>query len=170
MSARTLNRPWYRHVWPWLLMVPPLSAILFWGFIISTMAGPPSLVVDDYAKIGLAYTEDRSRDTAAARLGVTARMQTDRASGHVSLSLKHLDDPPGRLRLTLVHPLDAERDMRAVLERNAAGIYHGTVGGPVDGRREVRLEPEDQTWRLRGQLPAASDAMRLRPAEGAADS
>ena len=24
-------KPWYRHVWPWLLIIPPLGAVFFAG-------------------------------------------------------------------------------------------------------------------------------------------
>ncbi|MDZ7828655.1 MAG: FixH family protein [Halofilum sp. (in: g-proteobacteria)] len=66
MSAQ----PWYRHPWVWALFVPPVAAIVFWTVIITVFAGPPSLVVDDYAKIGLSYQQERDRDAAAADLGV----------------------------------------------------------------------------------------------------
>lgn len=162
MTVQALTeRPWYRHVWPWLLMLPPLSAMVFWGVILTTMAGPPDLVVDDYAKIGLSYTENRSRETATAQLGINARLRVDRASGHVSLLLTRPEDGPEHLRLTLTHPLETGRDRVVSLHRNAAGIYHGDIGEPLDGRRRVLLEPTGRTWRLVGELPAAMETLQL---------
>lgn len=157
----TSERPWYRHAWPWLLMLPPVSAMVFWSVILTTMAGPPDLVVDDYAKIGLSYTENRSRETAAAQLGVAARLRTDRESGHVSLLLTRPGNGPEHLRLTLTHPLETGRDRIVSLRRNAAGIYHGDIGERLDGRRRVLLEPADRTWRLVGDLPAAMETLQL---------
>lgn len=156
-------RPWYRHVWPWLLMLPPLSAMIFWGVILSTMAGPPALVVDDYAKIGLSYAEDRSRDAAAVERGVSARLHAERAGGRFSLHLQGIDAPPESLHLRLSHPLDAARDRNLRLTRNAAGIYQGDIGEPLSGRHRVQLEPADRTWRLSGELAAGAEELRLEP-------
>lgn len=159
----TTARPWYRHVWPWLLMLPPAASVAFWAIILATMASPPSLVVDDYAKIGLTYTEDRSRAAAAREQGVTARLQADRAGGHISLALTHGGNAPERLSLTLAHALDAARDRSVVLERNAAGVYHGELGGPFSGERRVALEPEDGRWRLTGRLAPDAESLALAP-------
>jgi hypothetical protein len=29
-------KPWYRQLWPWLLTIPPLSAVIFWSVILAT--------------------------------------------------------------------------------------------------------------------------------------
>lgn len=173
MTTHTLHapsRPWYRHVWPWLLMLPPAAAIAFWAVILATMAGPPSLVVDDYAKIGLTYTEDRSRDAAAARLDASARLRVDRAGGHVSLLLERPAQAPDTLQLTLAHPLEASRDRVLVLTRNSAGVYHGEAGGLIEGRYDVRLTPPDGAWRLTGRLPADAESLHLDTRLGDKDS
>jgi len=47
-------RPWYRHVWPWLLIVPPAAAVIG-GFVVLYLAitRPDALVSKDCFKDGV---------------------------------------------------------------------------------------------------------------------
>lgn len=47
-------RPWYRHVWPWLLIVPPAAAVIG-GFFVLYLAitRPDTLVRKDCFKDGV---------------------------------------------------------------------------------------------------------------------
>ncbi|WP_435103207.1 FixH family protein [Arhodomonas sp. AD133] len=157
----TAERPWYRHPWPWLLAIPPVSAIIFWAVIITTMAGPPSLVIDDYAKVGLVYEQNRTRDSAAARLDVAARLQWQRANGEIRVAITRGDVQPTALTLRLSHPTDAARDHTVTLTRDAAGLYTGRVPVVIDGRRHVQITPPDSQWRLSGSLDAQREALTL---------
>ena len=63
-------QPWYRQFWPWFVLALPASAVvasLFTVYI--AMREAPVLVVDDYAKIGLATHRKIERDRLAAELG-----------------------------------------------------------------------------------------------------
>lgn len=168
MSAERPDRPWYRHFWVWFLIAPPAATVIFWAVILTTMASPPSLVVDDYGKIGLAYEDEQARDAAARELGVTGRLDVRREGGRVTVALVGLDDPPQRLRVTLAHPTEAARDRTATLERNGGGLYRGELGGAAPGRRYVTLLPDDGGWRLAGELSASRTDMSLEPPEGSA--
>jgi hypothetical protein len=163
MTAERYERPWYRHFWVWFLIAPPAATVIFWTVILTTMASPPSLVVDDYGKIGLAYENDRARDTAARDLGVTGRLDVQREGGRVTVALVGLDDPPQRLRVTLAHPTEAARDRTATLERIGGGLYRGELGGAAQGRRYITLLPVDGGWRLAGELSANRTDMSLKP-------
>lgn len=154
---------WYRHPWVWALFVPPVAAIVFWAVIITRFAGPPSLVVDDYAKIGLAYEQERSRDTAAAELGLSGRLHLERASGGATVVLRGLPSAPKRLELRLAHPTEASRDRRLRLSRTASGIYRGSIGGDLDGRWRVELTPPDGAWRLADVMFAGEADLELAP-------
>ena len=163
MSMTQTVRPWYRQIWPWALMAPPAASVIFWVVIITTMAGPPDLVVADYAKVGLTYAQDHTRLNAAAQLGVAAAARVDRRSGHVSLRLDGLSTPPATLELTLVHATNAQHDRTIDLQRNSAGLYHGDVGQPITGARQLRLTPGGDQWLLTARLDAASEALDLVP-------
>jgi len=47
------TRPWYRHYWPWLLMIPPAGAVLG-GMVTLSLAitRPDTLVRDDCVRNG----------------------------------------------------------------------------------------------------------------------
>lgn len=160
-SDDSAPRPWYRHFWVWFLMVPPAATVLFWVTVIWTTAASPSLVVDDYSKIGVTYRQQRDRDQAAARIGVSARFHAVRDTGGITLALAGLDDPPPRLDLLLAHPTEASRDIKTVLERTDAGIYRARLGHALDAGRRIEVSPPGGGWRLSGRITAGQSELEL---------
>jgi len=63
--------PWYKHRWPWLLMLGPF-VVLVAGFVTMwiSFSGADALVVDDYYKQGKAINQDLRRDRVASTLGL----------------------------------------------------------------------------------------------------
>ncbi len=73
------SKPWYAHLWPWLLMLGPFLVVLaasYSGWIAFTRQD--AMVVDDYYKQGNAINQDLRRDAVAANLGLgfPARVMT----------------------------------------------------------------------------------------------
>ena len=60
------NRPWYRQLWPWLLIVPPLAAVIGGSVTYYLAVTRPDVLV----------REDRVQDGVTMRCGEVA---TDRA-------------------------------------------------------------------------------------------
>ena len=164
------ERPWYRHFWVWFLMVPPAATVIFWVTVIWTTAASPSLVVDDYSKIGLTYREQRDRDLAARRLGLSARFHAVRDTGGVTLVLNGLESAPPRMRLLLAHPTEASRDIEVSLERDAAGIYRGDLGHSLEAGRRIELTPPDGGWRLTGRITSGQSETEMQPPGGSGES
>ena len=53
MSEPT-SKPWYRHVWPWLLIVPPAGAVIGGGVTLYlALTRPDTLVRKDCFKDGV---------------------------------------------------------------------------------------------------------------------
>jgi hypothetical protein len=47
-------KPWYRHVWPWLLIVPPAAAVIGGCFVLYlALTRPDTLVRKDCFKDGV---------------------------------------------------------------------------------------------------------------------
>lgn len=162
------EKPWYRHVWPWLLMIPPGAAVIG-GFLTAYLAGPPpALVVDDYGEIAMATEQRLARDQRARELGLTARVHFasgepgDRDSG-IKVALEHTSSYvlPPELALKLVHPTRAELDAAAILTGHN-GEYYGIVRRPAS-RMYVHLADAESSWRLVGQLPAGGASLTLLP-------
>lgn len=50
MHMNETSKPWYKHLWPWLVMLPPLAAVIGGVVTLILAGGPPDLVVDDLDK------------------------------------------------------------------------------------------------------------------------
>ena len=68
-----MNKPWYRHPWPWILMSGP-AAVLVAGSVTMwiAFASADALVAEDYYKQGLAINKRLGREQAARSLGLDA--------------------------------------------------------------------------------------------------
>jgi len=168
---QTVEQPWYRHYWVWLIMIPPAAAVVG-GFTTAWLAGgPPALVVDDYGEIGMATEQRRSRDWRAAELGLSAELElTPGEAGQpqvLRLQLTALDDwaAPAQLQLELIHPTLEELDQTLSLSRT--GKAYTAQLAPIVGRRYVQLGDADNEWRLVGELLAGSERVSLQPGTGA---
>jgi hypothetical protein len=166
--------PWYRQRWPWLLMAPPLAAVI--GGIVTIVLAVKSddgMVAADYYKRGLAINAELSRSQRAVELGLLAEVRTGgEASGDsvwVRLSGAQALPAEAALRIRLVHPGRSGADRVALLGRVAAAAdgasaeYRGAwddatvLQAPVAWR--VVLEGRD--WRLDGGI-AAGEAGQFR--------
>ncbi|MDJ0927850.1 MAG: FixH family protein [Gammaproteobacteria bacterium] len=160
------QKPWYRHLWPWLVMIPPAGAVVG-GFITAWLAGgPPALVVDDYAEIAMSTELDQARDRRAAALGLNAQLRLDPVATRPALvtvsvelqsseRLTNLDT----LSLRFVHATREEYDRDVSLERRA-GRYSGQIER-LPGRLYVHLTDPAGNWRLVGDLAAGINTLDL---------
>lgn len=150
-SKLTPVLPWYRHRWPWLLMLGPFvvvaaAAITLWLAVRSN----DGLVADDYYKQGLAINQVTSRDRRAADLEMRADLSLDasRQLVRVVLNSGKLSEMPGVLLLRLSHPTRDGLDRQFRLLRDSSGGYSAGGGGDLAGRWYVSLEDEARAWRL----------------------
>ena len=150
-SKLTPVLPWYRHRWPWLLMLGPFvvvvaAAITLWLAVRSN----DGLVADDYYKQGLAINQVTSRDRRAADLEMRADLSLDasRQLVRVVLNSGKLSEMPGVLLLRLLHPTRDGLDRQFRLLRDSSGGYSAGGGGDLAGRWYVSLEDEARAWRL----------------------
>lgn len=165
-TGHSAARPWYRHRWPWLLMLPPLFSMIGGFTLLYRAASTPNpLVVDDYATIAK-HTERRlERDREAARLGLRGRLVAERdQSGRLAVEFSFDAAPaaePSRLTLRLLHPTLAQLDRQVDLVRAGVG-YRALVEEAAPSRYYVLVEPEDRRWRLTGEMNEAG-TLRLEP-------
>ncbi|MCC5794084.1 MAG: FixH family protein [Chromatiales bacterium] len=159
------GRPWYRHYWVWLVMLPPFGSIVA-GFtlLFHALASPNPLVVDDYSRI-VRYTEQRlERDREAVRLGVTAELdiRTSERGTEVAVLVAPLSVPMDGLQLRFVHPTLDTLDQAAALLPDGAGGWIGQLPMPVAGRYYLQLAPAGVSWRLAGEWQGERSVV-LRP-------
>ena len=159
------HKPWYRQLWPWLLMTMPAAALVsgaitFW--LAATTNNP--LVVDDYYREGKAINLQLARDEAALRLGLVAELESG-PDGAPRLRLAALPGSPlpPFVTVRLVHATRAEFDRGFTLAAAGGGLYTAAQGPlPADGRWNVVIEDPDRRWRLVGVSTGFGEqAMRL---------
>ena len=170
--------PWYRHRWPWLLMVGP-AWVLIAGVIVGTMAyhRPDAMVVDDYYLRGKAINQDLRRDEAAAARAIVvdlvyARDATGAGAtvrGQISAAGRAL---PGPLRLRLVHPTQPARDLELGLTADADGDFTAALPALEATRWQLQAEGGSGAgaWRLTRDAYRPSPAGQVRLAAGAASA
>lgn len=165
MTDSNHDKPWYRHLWPWLAMLPPAAAVVG-GLATAWLAGgPPALVVDDYADIARVTVERAARDRRASELGLSAELSLRPITGarsRVRLALAATNPAyaaAGELQLELIHPTREDRDQRVDLRRSGS-VYTGELDSPA-GRIYLQLSDPDDGWRLVGELPAGASRQSL---------
>lgn len=158
MTLNTVNVPWYKQRWPWILMAGPALVIVAglataWLAIVSN----DGLVADDYYKQGLAVNQTLHRDQRAAHLGLHADVM--RAGLNVRLLLGADLEPrlPSAITLKLTHPTRKGFDQEIPMNAEGQGFYGGKLAEPVSGRWHVSLEDPAGEWRLQGDWVADSD-------------
>ncbi len=145
------SKPWYRHPWPWLLMLGP-AVVLVAGFITMwiSFSGADALVVDDYYKQGKAINQDLRRDHAAAALGLAATMRYDAADGVLQGQVRGLGASVP-VTILLVHPTVPAKDIRRTVRTDASGQFSLPLPLLERAHWQVQLEDAGRQWRLNGR-------------------
>lgn len=155
--------PWYRQFWPWFLIaIPAMSVVGGITTAVLALREPQSMVVDDYARIGLATHRRLARDEQARTLGLEGELGLtgDPPRVAVRLSAAAPVEWPDVLQLTLAHPTLGSRDLRLELVR-VGDVWQGSLPTPLATRRYVQIEPPSGDWRLAGELSAGQDRLAL---------
>ena len=157
-------KPWYRQLWPWLLMTMPAIAIVggavtFWLAATSNNA----LVVDDYYREGKAINLELARDSMAGQLALGAELsrQPD-ATLALRISAKQGTVLPPFVTLRLVHATRAELDRTFSLASVGGGMYSSPQAQlPESGHWNVVIEDPERRWRLVGSANGFASPLRL---------
>jgi len=155
------SSPWYRQPWPWLLMIPPFTAVVM-GMLLLRAATlePDGLVVADYYQEGRAINEVLERERFAASLGLGGEVTHE--GDVLRLTMEGTPLPHAPLTLRLLHPTRANKDQAlSLVHDEASGQWQGRLQDLSKARWHVHLEPEDRSWRLRGRMEPGDSRVRL---------
>lgn len=162
--------PWYRQFWPWFLIALPAVAIFASAMLIwKSTEYPVDLVKDDYYKDGLAINRTLDKDHFAARLGLSAAVHVDPASGEIRATVKSDKPiPPAALELEFIHPMIPTRDHSVMLAAQGHGHYVGRTTAPhARWYLQLRGAVDGRQWQLKGQIDLRrSDDAELKPVRG----
>jgi hypothetical protein len=148
-------QPWYKHRWPWLLMLGPFVVVLA-GVVTTWIAftQPDALVVDDYYKQGKAINQDLRRDRVAAGMGMQAELRYEPATGNLAGSVSSQGRPlAGKLFISLVHSTQPQKDMKLTVEADQQGQFSLAVPMLDMARWQVVMEGEQRDWRIAAVWP-----------------
>ncbi|WP_292933526.1 FixH family protein [Noviherbaspirillum sp.] len=146
------SKPWYRHPWPWLLMLGPLVVVMAGSYTAwLAFTRQDALVVDDYYKQGKAINQDLRRDRVAASMRLKLNIRYDAAAGILSGTISNLAQPDARkLELSLLHSTLPSKDMRLEVRPDAHGNFSIALPMLDVARWQVLVEGEQRDWRLNG--------------------
>ncbi|HEX4884851.1 MAG TPA: FixH family protein [Casimicrobiaceae bacterium] len=160
--------PWYRHRWPWLLMLGPAIVVVA-GIATLWLAvrSDDGLVADDYYKRGLAINQTIGRLERAAELGLAGTIDIA-PEGTVRARLESATGPeplPPAVRIVLAHPARAGEDVRATLVRAPDGSYLGRTAPLPRVRWQLIVETDE--WRLPAvEIDGPATGIRVAAARG----
>ena len=152
MPAAIGASPWYKHLWPWIIIaILACSVTLTLSMVTIAVNNPDNLVNDNYYEAGKGINRSLDRELLAQTLLLRANVQLDEVTGEVDLRLKG-NSQPQTLELNLISPTQPEKDRKITLTRSDSeqGRYIGQMSDPVEGRRFVELlgVQGDKTWRM----------------------
>lgn len=153
-------QPWYRHRWPWFIMLGPALVMLATAVtVVLALRQPDAMVVDDYYKQGKAINQDLRRDRVATGLQLAFRARYDAAAGRLEGRLESFGRPlRAPLRIHLAHPTQPGKDR--VIEAQPGEDGSVVIPVPALGMThwQVVLEGEGREWRLARRWHPAADA------------
>jgi len=140
-----MNKPWYRQLWPWLLISGPAAVLVAGGATLwIAFSSADGLVAEDYYKQGLAINKRLAREEEARRLGVSA--QVGLRDGRIRVDLQ--GPKPEALFVHLAHATRAGHDVRLRLTPVAPGRYEAETGALPRGHWRVVIEDPRGAWRI----------------------
>lgn len=156
--------PWYRHRWPWFLMIGP-ALVLVGGVVMIWLATsrPDAMVVGDYYKQGKAINQELKRDRAASRLGLRFEAVHERGAGRIAGRLDSFGKPlAAPFHIRLAHPTQPGKDLVLEALPDAHGRFSASAPALEATHWQVVVEGGVRDWRLAGSWsPAKQDRLHI---------
>lgn len=152
------TKPWYKQLWPWLLIaIPVFTALKAVHTVIIMQQHSPDLVVDDYYKEGRAINMQlaKYREAALRNLQATILIAGDKAV--VRFAQNSVLD--GEVHLDFYHPTLAARDFALDAERSGELLYVANLPLSPQGKWQLVVSDASKDWKLRADLnlPASAE-------------
>jgi len=142
--------PWYKQWMVWMVIAPPLTAVIA-GIITINIAieSDDGLVVDDYYKQGLGINQTLQRDHLAREMNIEADVfiESKQIKLRFNNALKQSD-----LTLHFIHPTQSQRDVMVAMKYFSDNAYQAELSDKLSGNWNLLLEPADKSWRVSGRI------------------
>jgi hypothetical protein len=140
-----MNAPWYRQLWPWLILSGPAAVLVAGAATIwIAFASADGLVAEDYYRQGMAINKVLAREEQAKRLGIAVQVKMERDAIRIQLEGAR----PDALFVHLVHATRAGHDQRLRLAPAGGGAYAAGLEPLPPGRWRIGIEDPRATWRI----------------------
>ncbi|AWL07094.1 cytochrome oxidase assembly protein [Massilia oculi] len=164
--------PWYKHRWPWFLMIGPVAVMIGTG--VSAWLGaqqPDAMVVADYYKQGKAINQDLRRDRVATGLALSFEASHDAQAGRLNGRLASGGQPVvAPFHIRLAHPTLPERDLELEALPDAQGRFSAALPVLEATHWQAVVEGAARDWRLARSWSPAKQASLVIEADASPDA
>ena len=102
MPAANAYSPWYKHIWPWIIIaILTCSVTLTLSMVTIAVKNPDNLVNDNYYEAGKGINRSLDRELLGQALQLKAKLRLDELTGEVVLLLEG-NSQPKTLELNLI--------------------------------------------------------------------
>lgn len=172
MSKQNQAKPWYKEVWPWILMAGPVFVVIASvAMFFVAKASMTDLVTDDYYKDGKHIDVQLHRDEEAVKRNIQVQVLVSPAGNAAKVFVSGDFDRKQPLNLVLMHPARKADDqtvrLRAVesavqSERMEYEAAFKTL--PYANHWYVRVEDQAGVWRVEDRwIVSQGNAVDLTP-------
>jgi hypothetical protein len=151
-----LVKPWYKQVWPWVLIAIPAATMLKAVHSVYLMnQQSPDLVIDDYYAEGKAINMNLAKYREAASRNLQGNILIAANKAIVKFESNAVLD--AKLTLRFVHNTVAAQDFEVPAERSGENLYVAELPSTLTGKWNLVVLDASEQWKLRATfiLPQA---------------
>lgn len=174
MSEKNNIKPWYKQLWPWVLMAGPIFVVIASvSMFFVAKNNMTDLVTDDYYKDGKNINMLIHRDEEAVKRHIQAQVLISPDGNAAKVFVSGNFDAKQPLNLLLMHPAKKNEDqtikLKAVSPDNMGGrMEYDAVFKtlPAANHWYVRVEDTGGLWRVESKwIVSQGNAINLTPME-----
>ncbi|XXQ68888.1 FixH family protein [Neisseriaceae bacterium B1] len=164
--------PWYKHRWPWILMLGPIIVVFaaFYTYYIAAQTAD-DMVSDDYYKEGKHINLQLERDVEAVKRHINAQVLFNDDGTAAKVFIGGDFDKAKPVQLSLIHPAKKANDQTVMLKAANTPLSGDKVEYsavfktlPPAVHWYVRVEDTEGKWRVEEKwLPKQGASVDLKP-------
>lgn len=148
-----LVKPWYKQVWPWVLIaIPVLSTLKAVQAVIVMNRASPDLVVDDYYAEGKTINMNLAKYREAATRNLHGQVLVAANKAIVEFKDNKLTDT--ELVLEFVHSTKKSKDFTVKAQRSGESIYVAELPVSLEGKWNLFVHDDKVDWKMRTTIMA----------------
>lgn len=152
------TKPWYKQLWPWVLIgIPVVTALKAVHTIVVMQQHKPEMVIDDYYQAGRTINIQLAKYREAALRNLDANILV--AGNRAVIRFAENAVLGDSIHLDFYHPTLSAQDFAVDAQRSGELLYVATLPLTPEGRWRLTVSDDSQEWRLRANLvlPAAQE-------------